>query len=86
MADKRLLFDDDLSDSEVDSQLGSNSEKGDDPEVTLTKASVHSGLDPQQVSKATKPIADFEFEDEPVVAVIESVDASHPNGGFLKEN
>ena len=34
----RLIFDDDLSDSNVDSHLGSSSKRGGDPKVTLDGA------------------------------------------------
>ena len=54
MAGRRLIFNNDLSDYEVGSQLRSNSEKGNNPKVTLAEASVHSGLDPQRVSEETK--------------------------------
>ena len=35
---QKIDFDDDLYDSEVDSHLGINSKRGDDPEVTLASA------------------------------------------------
>ena len=35
VAGRRLIFDNDLSDFEVDSELGINSERGNDHEVTL---------------------------------------------------
>ena len=49
---------------------------------------MHFGLDPQRVSEVMESldIADIEFEDESVVAMIESIDTSQPSGGFFKEN
>ena len=43
MAGRILIFDDNFSVSEVDSQPGSNSEMGDDLEVTLAGASEQVG-------------------------------------------
>ena len=88
MAGKRLIFDDNLSESDVDSQPGSNSERGNDFQVTLVEASMHMGLDPERVSEAVGPhdVVDLEFKDEPIVATLGPVEASRPCGSFLNKN
>ena len=57
----RILFFDDLSESEGDSQHGSSSERGVDPNVKIVATS-------GQASEATKPLV---FEDKLIEATID---------------
>ena len=75
MAGRRLFFDG-LSESKDDSQQGSSSERGVDPDA---QAATVSGRD----GEALEPLR---FDDEPVLATVGPVVASRPSGGFLKVN
>ena len=75
MAGRRLFFDG-LSESEDDSQQGSSSERGVDPDAQVATVS---GRD----CEASEPLT---FDDEPVLATVRPVVASRPSGGFLKVN
>ena len=86
MAGKKLIFDDDLSNYEVDSLLGSSSERGGDPEVILAGTNEQVGSSSHRFSEVIEPIVGYDFDDEPVVATIKPISTSHPSGGILKEN
>ena len=75
MAGRRLFFDD-LSESEDDSQQGSGSERGVDPDPQVATVSGRDG-------EASEPLV---LDDEPVLATVGPVEASRPSGGFLKVN
>ena len=75
MVSRRLFFDD-LSNSKDDSQQGSSSERGVDPNIKIAATS-------GRASEATEPL---EFEDEPVEATVGSVVTSQSCGNFLKVN
>ena len=75
MASRKLFFDG-LSESEDDSQQGSNSEKGVDPDVQVGTVSGRG-------CEATEPLV---FDHEPVLATVGPVVASRLSGGFLKVN
>ena len=75
MASRRLFFDD-LFESEDDSQQGSSSERGVDPNVDIAATS-------GRASEATKPL---ELENELVEAIVGLVVTNQPGGNFLKVN
>ena len=75
MASGRLFFDD-LSESEDDSQQGSSSERGVDPNFEMA-------ISTGRGSKANEPLL---FVDEPVMATVEPIVASWPGRSFLKVN
>ena len=75
MASRRLFFDG-LSKFEDDSQQGSSSERGVNPDAQIATVSGRDG-------EASEP---FTFDDEPVLATVGRVVVSRPSGGFLKVN
>ena len=75
MASRKLFFDG-LFESEDDSQQGSSSERGVDPDVQVATVSGRG-------CGTTEPLM---FDDEPVLATVGPVVASQPSGGFLKVN
>ena len=75
MASRKLFFDG-FSESEDDSQQGSNTESGVEPSVAEATASGRG-------CEATEPLT---FDDEPMLASIGLVVVSQLSGGFLKVN
>ena len=73
----------DLSNSEDDSHQGSSSKRGDDPNVTLATASEYSSAGTQRVNEVIEP---FKFDNQPIMATVGPIQASHPSGSFLNEN
>ena len=75
MASRKLFFNG-LSESEDDSQQGSNSDKGVNPDAQVATVS----------GRGCEAIEPLMFDDEPVLATIGPVVVSRPSRGFLKVN
>ena len=75
MASRNLFFDG-ISKSKDDSQQGSSSDRGVDPDAQVATVSGRG-------CEATEPLM---FDDEPILATVGPVVASRPSGGFLKVN
>ena len=79
MVGRRLLFDDDFSEFDVDSHQGSSSKRVDNPMVTLDGANEQTSSSSHRVNKAIEPIVRYKFDDKPVMATVEPVSMSQPS-------